>query len=258
MAPNWKEIFRGRPRPRTDPAPEAGSGRIPNHVAIIMDGNGRWARSRGLPRAVGHRAGMASVRATIRAADDLGIGVLTLYAFSTENWKRPPQEVDVLMRLPQEFFRTDIAELVERNVRVSFIGDTDALPQFTQETVRRTMERTDQNTGMLVQFALNYGSRREIVDAARRIAERVLAGAVRPDEIDEALFGDELSTRGVPDPDLLIRTSGDQRISNFLLWQIAYTELYFVEEPWPDFRAEHLRAAVAAYGERERRYGGLK
>lgn len=231
--------------------------RVPVHLAIIMDGNGRWARARGLPRAAGHHAGMVAMRETIRAADDCGIKVLTLYAFSTENWKRPRQEIRYLWHLVGEFFRADMDELVMRNTRVLFIGDTSRLPASTQAFVREASARTVGNDGMMIQFALNYGSRSELVRAVQAIARRVETGDMRAEEIDECVLEAALDTGGVPDPDLLIRTAGDQRVSNFLLWQIAYTELYFSQAMWPDFRAEHLREALREFVRRERRFGGL-
>lgn len=231
---------------------------LPSHVAIIMDGNGRWARKRGLPRIAGHHAGMTTVRDIIRASDDLGIRYLTLYAFSTENWKRPRTEVEYLMRLPEEFFRTEIEELVERGVRVRFIGDTTKLPAYTQETVLRTLERTGENTGMTVCFALNYGGRADIVEAIKAYARRVEEESLDWNEVSEENFSCYLSTYGIPDPDLIIRTSGEQRLSNFLIWQAAYSEFWFTDSLWPDFNREELRRALADYQKRKRRFGGLK
>jgi undecaprenyl diphosphate synthase len=223
-----------------------------------MDGNGRWAHRRGLPRVAGHHAGMKKVREVIRACDDLGISCLTLYAFSTENWKRPEGEVEFLMRLPEEFFRTEIDELVERGVRVRFIGDTTRLPSFTQETVRKTLERTRENQGMTVIFALNYGGRAEVVTAAKAFAAEVASGLATPDSLTEASFASYLETDGVPDPDLVIRTSGEIRLSNFLIWQAAYAELWFSDVLWPDFNRELLHRAIEDYQGRMRRFGGLK
>ncbi len=231
---------------------------VPEHVAIIMDGNGRWAKARSLPRLAGHHSGMLAMREVVRASDDLGIGYLTLYSFSTENWKRPLREIEYLWRLVDEFFALDIEELVQRNVRISILGDTTELPAATQTTVNRALAMTVNNTGLKLQFALNYGSRREIVTAVKKIAQMTVSGELTVDHIDEAVFTNALATAGIPDPDLLIRTSGDQRISNFLLWQIAYTELYFVQEMWPEFKRRHLEEAILAYNSRERRFGGLK
>lgn len=252
-------FFRGKRRKRAaqlkEPAPQ---GELPSHVAIIMDGNGRWARRRGLPRIAGHHAGMKMVREIIRACDDFGISCLTLYAFSTENWKRPEGEVEYLMRLPEEFFRSEIDELVDRGVRVRFIGDTSKLPLHTQETVRRTLDRTQSNAGMTVNFALNYGGRAEVVQAARRFAQEVASGRVAADDLTEEMFEAGLSTQGLPDPDLVIRTSGEVRLSNFLIWQAAYSELWFTDILWPDFNRDHLRQALTDYSGRMRRFGGLK
>lgn len=233
-------------------------GELPRHVAIIMDGNGRWAERRGLPRVMGHRAGMKTVREIIRAAREIGIEVLTLYAFSTENWKRPREEVDFLMRLPQEYLLTDLPELIENNVRVCVLGDVNGLPRHTFEAVERAMRETAHNTGMVVNFALNYGSRAEITHAVRRIAEEVKAGRLDPADIDENRVAAALFTADLPDPDLLIRTSGELRISNFLLWQIAYTELWFTEVCWPDFTVAHFYEALRDYQSRTRRYGAVK
>lgn len=231
---------------------------LPSHVAIIMDGNGRWARRRGLPRVAGHHAGMSTVRDIIRASDDLGLQYLTLYAFSTENWKRPRPEVEYLMRLPEEFFRSEIDELVERGVCVRFIGDTTKLPTYTQETVRRTLERTKSNTGMTVCFALNYGGRADVVEAMKAYARQVDNQGTSWDDLTEENFSHYLSTSGIPDPDLIIRTSGEQRLSNFLIWQAAYAEFWFTDELWPDFSKDDLRRAIADYQKRKRRFGGLK
>ncbi len=252
-------LFRGRRKSESaDGQSEAPKGELPRHVAIIMDGNGRWAHRRGLPRIAGHHAGMKTVREVIRACDDFGIPCLTLYAFSTENWKRPEGEVEYLMRLPEEFFRSEIDELVDRGVQVRFIGDTTKLPTHTQETVRRTLERTKSNHGMTVNFALNYGGRAEVVEAARAVAREVAAGVLDADALDEDKFAVHLSTQGLPDPDLVIRTSGEVRLSNFLIWQAAYAELWFTDVLWPDFDRDQLRQALTEYTGRMRRFGGLK
>jgi undecaprenyl diphosphate synthase len=231
---------------------------LPSHVAIIMDGNGRWARRRGLPRVAGHHTGMTVVRDIIRASDDIGLKYLTLYAFSTENWKRPRAEVEYLMRLPEEFFRSEIDELVERGVRVRFIGDTTKLPRYTQETVHRTLERTEQNTGMTVCFALNYGGRADIIGAIKALVEDFERKGMSLDALSEEVFREYLSTYGIPDPDLIIRTSGEQRLSNFLIWQAAYAEFWVTDSFWPDFTRDHLRRAIIDYQKRRRRFGGLK
>ncbi|KUO95100.1 UDP pyrophosphate synthase [Ferroacidibacillus organovorans] len=249
-------MFKGKAR---SVGPQISEGMpVPQHVAVIMDGNGRWATVRGLPRMAGHHAGMGSMKDVIRAADDVGVKFLTMYAFSTENWKRPRQEIQYLWQLLEEFFRRDIKELVDRNVQIRFIGDTTHLPLASQKTIERAKEMTRPNTGMVVQFALNYGSRLEIIEAIKAIVKRVETGEISSDDIDASLLSSHLSTAGIPDPDLLIRTSGDQRISNFLLWQIAYSELYFCDKLWPEFQREDFLAALDSYGRRERRFGGLK
>jgi undecaprenyl diphosphate synthase len=231
---------------------------VPYHVAVIMDGNGRWAKKRGLPRIAGHRAGMESVKEITTAADDIGVQILTLYAFSTENWKRPEQEVDFLMRLPQEFLLLELETLMKNNVRIRILGDLDALPSHTQTSINAACEKTKNNTGMVLNIALNYGSRTEILDAIRSIAKDVKAGLLDPESIDESAINSRLMTQGIPDPDLLIRTSGELRLSNFLLWQCAYTELWFTDIFWPDFKREHFYEAIRAYQKRGRRFGGLK
>ena len=233
------------------------SGPIPRHVAIIMDGNGRWAKKRGLPRVAGHREGMKTVREIARAADELGIEVLTLYSFSTENWKRPREEVDYLMRLPEEFLRTELDELVRRNVQVRMIGDETQLPAHTLSAIRRFQEATRDNSGLILNFALNYGSRDEILRAVRQIVEEVQSGKVDKDAIDEAVMNRCLYTAGLPDPDLVIRTSGEIRVSNFMLWQMAYSELWFTDISWPDFRRNHFFQAIEDYQHRSRRFGAV-
>ncbi|MGH9349074.1 MAG: isoprenyl transferase [Vicinamibacterales bacterium] len=227
--------------------------RLPVHVAIIMDGNGRWAAQRRLPRVEGHRAGIDSVRDTVETAARLGIKVLTLYAFSVENWKRPAAEISTLMMLLKRYLRLELHTLMRNDIRFQVIGRIEELAPDVQEELRRGIAATSGNGGMLFNIALNYGGRAEIVDAARRAIER----GVRPADLDERLFGDLLYTGGQPDPDLLIRTSGEMRVSNFLLWQIAYAEIYVTETLWPDFRRRHLLEAVLAYQKRERRYGGI-
>ncbi len=231
--------------------------KVPRHVAIIMDGNGRWAKQRGLSRAEGHRAGMFALRRTVEACEDLGIEILTVYAFSTENWKRPRDEVQALMDLLIEWIRRERTELIERNIRVKVIGDVAPLPAQTREELQGLIEATAGNTGAVLCLALNYGGRREIAEAARRLGERVRRGEIDPSGIDEAALARELMTADLPDPDLLIRPSGEMRISNFLLWQVAYTELWFTPVLWPDFGPAELREAVRAYQARDRRYGGL-
>jgi undecaprenyl diphosphate synthase len=230
---------------------------VPAHVAVIMDGNGRWAEKRGLPRVAGHRSGMKRVKEIAIAANDLGVKVLTMYAFSTENWKRPKEEVDFLMRLPQEFFPQEIDELIRNNVRVRMIGNKEHLPPYTLKPVNDAIERTAGNTGMILNFALNYGSRDELLQAMRGFVGDVLEGKADPGRLTEETFAQYLHTRDLPDPDLLIRTSGEQRISNFMLWQLAYTELFFTDVYWPDFTKSHFYAAIADYQKRRRRYGAL-
>ncbi|MDU4697202.1 MULTISPECIES: isoprenyl transferase [Paenibacillus] len=230
---------------------------IPNHVAIIMDGNGRWARKLGMPRIVGHRSGMKAVKRATIAADELGISILTLYAFSTENWKRPKDEVDYLMSLPQEFLAIELDELVEKNVQVRMMGYTDELPKHTIAAMKEAIERTKHNTGLILNFALNYGSRREITESVKDIAKAVQSGELSVKDITAETFESRLLSAGLPDPDLLIRTSGELRLSNFMLWQTAYSELWFTDTLWPDFNKDHLVEAVAEYQRRTRRYGGL-
>ncbi len=227
---------------------------LPAHVAIIMDGNGRWAAQRHLPRVEGHRAGIDSVRDVVESSARLGIEVLTLYAFSVENWKRPRTEVNTLMTLLKRYLRLELGTLLKNNIRFRVIGRSDELAPDVQHELQIGMRQTTTNTGMLFNIALNYGGRAEIVDAARRAIE----AGVNPDELDERRFGEFLYTAGQPDPDLLIRTSGEMRVSNFLLWQIAYSEIWVTDTLWPDFRRRHLLEAIVAYQKRDRRYGGIK
>lgn len=233
---------------------------IPKHVAIIMDGNGRWAQKRLMPRIAGHKEGMNNVKTITKAANKLGIKVLTLYAFSTENWKRPDAEVDFLMKLPVDFFDVFIPELVAENVRVNVMGYQEYLPAHTKRAVENAMKQTAMNTGMVLNFALNYGSRAEMLTAVNQIISDVQSGVITG-EVDEALFSNYLMTgvlgAELQDPELLIRTSGEERISNFLLWQIAYSELFFTDKYWPDFSAQDLEEAVASFQARNRRFGGL-
>ncbi|MBU9788043.1 isoprenyl transferase [Lentilactobacillus sp. G22-6] len=234
--------------------------RIPNHVAIIMDGNGRWAQKRHLPRIAGHKQGMETVKTVTKAASKLGVKVLTLYAFSTENWKRPTDEVSFLMGLPVKFFNNFIPELIENNVQVKVMGLIDQLPPKTQQAVRNAIADTSQCTGMILNFALNYGSRLDIKLAVQQIASEAKAGKVDPQKIDDAMISNHLMTGFLgdfQDPDLLIRTSGEERISNFLLWQIAYSELVFTDTLWPDFDGVNLSQMIEEYQQRDRRFGGL-
>lgn len=235
--------------------------RIPHHIAIIMDGNGRWAQKRHLPRVAGHKQGMQTVKTITIAASNLGVKVLTLYAFSTENWKRPSSEVNYLMQLPIRFFSTFVPDLVKNNVRVMVMGDIQRLPAKTQQAVNDAIADTANCDGMVLNFALNYGSRDEITCAVQEVATAVQAGTISPEAIDEELVSQHLMTAPLgefADPDLLIRTSGEERISNFLLWQLAYSELEFVPEHWPDFDAESLKRAIIEFQGRHRRFGGLK
>jgi undecaprenyl diphosphate synthase len=227
------------------------------HLAIIMDGNGRWATRRGLPRAAGHRAGIEALRRVVRACPDLGIEVLTVYAFSTENWRRPAAEVDALMQLLVEFLGSETAELKSQGVRIATIGEVTALPRPSQEALRRSLQETASERRLILNLALNYGGRHEIVRAARKLAERVQARQLDPGAITEEVFASALDTAGLPEPDLLIRASGEHRLSNFLLWQLAYTEMWVTPTLWPDFDVNHLTEALEAYRHRDRRYGGL-
>lgn len=231
---------------------------VPNHIAIIMDGNGRWANKRALPRFLGHREGMQNIRRVTRAANKIGVRAITLYAFSTENWKRPSKEVEFLMRLPEEFLTSFIPELMELNIRVEMIGEMDGVPDYTSRAIQHAMNETKDNTGMVLNFAFNYGSRREIVLAVQQLATLVQDGTLEPQEITEALISDYLMTANLPEPDLLIRTSGEIRLSNFLLWQLAYTEFWFTDVHWPEFTADKLVDAVESFQKRNRRFGGLK
>jgi len=229
---------------------------IPHHVAIIMDGNGRWAKTRGLPKIAGHRAGAKSVREAIEAAEELDVKVLTLYTFSTENWKRPKPEIGALFRMLGEYLDKEEAKLKKNNIKFLTTGDMDGLPDAVRSRVKRVTESTSANSGLTLNLALNYGSRPEILRAARNIAKDAKSGRLDPEKIDERLFSGYLYTCSLPDPDLLIRTSGEYRLSNFLLWQAAYSELYITKKLWPDFRKGDFRKAVAEYQKRERRFGG--
>jgi len=227
----------------------------PRHVAIIMDGNGRWARAHGLPRTAGHRKGAEAVRRAVRGAAELGIGYLTVFGFSAENWKRPPEEVDDLMWLLRRYLQSEIAELHKNDVRLRVIGDRSRLAPDIVQLIADAEHATRDNERIVFTLALNYGGRQEIVAASRRLAEKVAAGELRPEAIDAALFANQLAAPDLPDPDLMIRTSGEKRISNFLLWQSAYSEFVFMDKLWPDFDEQDMAAAVAEYQRRERRYG---
>jgi undecaprenyl diphosphate synthase len=230
-------------------------GKIPEHIAIIMDGNGRWAKQRTLPRVAGHREGVNSVRDIVEACGQLGVKCLTLYTFSTENWKRPLQEVSTLMRLLVKALRDETDRLYRNNVRLTAIGDLESLPGGVQRELRDALERTGSNTGLNLNLALSYSGRREIVEATKKIAADVASGKIAVDDMNESLFSKYLSTAAMPDPDLLIRTSGEFRISNFLLYQSAYTEIYFSRVYWPDFRRRQLYEAIGDFQKRERRFG---
>ena len=229
--------------------------RLPRHVAIIMDGNGRWASSRGMPRIVGHRRGKDAVRAVVEAARRLGIPYLSLYAFSTENWNRPKDEVDALMGLLQRYLESELRKMMRNQIRLLAIGNLRKLPRSVQESLRRNMEATRNNTGMTVILAVSYGGREEIASAMRAMAREVRRGTLNPEDITPATISDHLSTSEIPDPDLLIRTSGEMRVSNFLLWQIAYSELFITPTLWPDFGEAEFVAALSQYQGRERRFG---
>lgn len=231
---------------------------LPRHVAIIMDGNGRWAKKHSIEIALGHRRGVETLREIVRYSSDEGIEVLSLYAFSTENWKRSQAEVSALMGLVLDFFSSEITELHEKGVKIRILGDTAALPLPQREAVRNAEIITEKNTGLQLNIALNYGGRDEIIRAAREIAAMAKEGQLDPERIDAALFESKLYTAGQPDVDLLIRTSGEMRLSNFLLYQNAYAEMIFPEVLWPDFTVEHYKNALASFGKRDRRYGGRK
>jgi len=231
------------------------NGRIPNHIAIIMDGNGRWARARSLPRIAGHREGINSVRVITRICGEIGVRHLTLYTFSTENWRRPPREVGALMKLLLKTINIEIKELHKNNVCFTIIGALDMLPEQTRRGLQEGVQLTKHNTGLNLCLALNYGSRQEIIDATKSLAKKVQSGVMTPEEINEDQFSKELYTRNMPDPDLLVRTSGESRLSNFLLWQNAYTEIYMTDTYWPDFREKQLIDAIYDFQLRERRFG---
>jgi len=233
-------------------------GALPAHIAIIMDGNGRWARKRGLPRVAGHRAGINAVREVIEGSAELGIPVLTLYAFSVENWKRPQAEVATLMQLLKQYLNRELENIHKNNIRFRTIGRTDQLDPSVQRELEKAITRTASNTGMIFNVALNYGGRAEIVDAVNRIIRNGGKALAASGEVTEKQFANYLYTAGLPDPDLLIRTSGELRISNFLLWQIAYAEIWVTDTLWPDFDKRHLYEAIIAFQKRERRYGGLE
>jgi undecaprenyl diphosphate synthase len=232
--------------------------RLPRHIAVIMDGNGRWARKRRLPRLDGHRAGKEAVRATVRTCAKLGLSALSLYTFSLENWKRPRYEVEGLMRFLKDVLQSEYLELKENNIRLQAMGRLEMLPSDTAHTLSETMDKLSSNTGMILNLCLSYSGQAEIVDAVKKLVDEAARGSVNPSAIDESLFRQYLYDPSLPDPDLLIRTSGEMRISNFLLWQLAYTEIVVMDVLWPDFREEHLLGAIREYLGRERRFGELK
>ena len=228
---------------------------IPNHVAIIMDGNGRWAKARGLPRKEGHRAGAESVREAVEACTEMGIDYLTLYAFSSENWKRPKAEIAALMTLLERFLKTKAREIAQKNTRLQAIGRLDMLPEKTRKALDSAIADTAENTGLTLVLALSYGSREEIVDATKALVKKARAGEITEDEITNDVFSNHLYNANAPDPDLLVRTSGELRLSNFLLWQLSYAEFHISDKNWPDFRKADLHEAVQIYARRHRRFG---
>ncbi len=230
---------------------------IPKHIAIIMDGNGRWAKERGLPRTVGHREGVKRLREIVKAAKELGINVITFFVFSTENWSRPKKEVDMLMRYLNNFLEREINDLNKNNIRLIIIGQDEPLPKYLQKKIKEAELKTKDNTGMTVVLALNYGARQEIVEAAKRFADSVVHDEANIEDLNPDKFSHYFYTAGLPDPDLLIRTSGQMRISNFLLWQLCYSELYFPKKYWPDFKGKDLEEAIQEYQKRERRFGKI-
>lgn len=257
---NLLKMWKGSPQPSNEQKlvkEDVVNGEIPDHIAIIMDGNGRWAKKRALPRIAGHHEGMKVVRKITKQASQLGVKALTLYAFSTENWKRPKSEVDYIMKLPEEFLKTYLPELIDEDVRVRIIGDMGRLPIHTQRAVEKAMLDTEDNKGLILNFAINYGSRAEIISAVQKIAQDVKSGEIDSTSIDESLFSDYLMTQSLNDPDLLIRTSGEIRLSNFMLWQLAYTEFWFTDVLWPDFDEQNFLQAIYTYQQRGRRFGGV-
>ncbi len=234
--------------------------KIPNHIAIIMDGNGRWAKRRLMPRVAGHKSAMNTVKKIATAASDLGVKVLTLYTFSTENWSRPSDEVNFLMQLPIDFFNDFVPDLIKNNIKVQVMGDIEGLPDATQISVKNAIKQTAQGTGMILNFALNYGGQIEIIEATKKLAQQVANGEILPDDIDETTFSQALQTGNLGSmaaPDLMIRTSGELRLSNFMPYQSAYSELYFTDILWPDYTAENLVEAIESFTLRDRRFGGL-
>ena len=239
------------------PAPAYKFGKIPKHVAIIMDGNGRWAKAKNMVRVQGHRAGAESVRDVVKAAGEFGVKYLTLYAFSVENWKRPKSEVQTLMGLLESFLRDELAEMIKNNVRLQAIGRLSDLPEHVRDQLHKCIQATRENTGLILILALSYSGRVEIIEAVHSIIREIKLGHLDSAQIDEQVFNHHLYTRYYPDPDLLIRTSGEMRLSNFLLWQLSYTEIYITPTLWPDFRRQNFAEAIIDYGNRQRRFGSL-
>lgn len=233
-------------------------GNIPKHIAIIMDGNGRWAKAKNLPRALGHKAGVETIRRIIKEGDRLGVKYMTLYAFSTENWKRPKAEITTLMKLLVQYLKEEISELHENGVVINILGDTSKLPKDCIDEIQKAREITKDNTGIVMNVALNYGGRDEIVRATKAIAEMVALGDIKPNDIDDKIFENHLYTKDMPDPDIIIRPSGEQRLSNFLLWQCAYSEFWYSNINWPDFTEVDLRRAIYDFQNRDRRFGAIK
>lgn len=232
--------------------------KVPSHIAIIMDGNGRWAKSGFMPRTYGHKAGVETIRKVVKECSRLGVKYLTLYAFSTENWKRPKDEVSALMGLLVKYLRSELKELHRNNVKILTIGDISKLPDACIEELDRAKKETKDNTGLVMSLALNYGGRNDLVNAVRNISQEVLDGKISPDDIVDDTIASHLSTNESPDPDLVVRTSGEQRLSNFLLWELAYSEFYFTDIHWPDFDEKELQKAIYTYQSRDRRFGGVK
>ncbi|GAB6088200.1 isoprenyl transferase [Alkaliphilus crotonatoxidans] len=249
----WLNIF----QKNNEQAFNIDKGEMPEHVAIIMDGNGRWAQKRQMPRALGHKAGVEALRDVIKTADSIGLKYLTFYAFSTENWKRPADEVSTLMQLLVEYLKKEVKELHENKVRIHTIGDIDKLPEKPLKEVLKAKELTQNNTGLWVNIALNYGGRDELIRGIKRLIDQVSAGTLSREDINEETIGLALDTNGIPDPELIIRTSGEHRLSNFLLWQCAYSEFWFTETFWPDFRGKDLIEGIRAYQNRDRRFGAV-
>ncbi|AIY82507.1 MAG: isoprenyl transferase [Clostridium baratii] len=231
---------------------------IPKHIAIIMDGNGRWAKKRKLPRTMGHKAGVETIRRVLKEADKLGVKYMTLYAFSTENWKRPKEEVNALMKLLIQYLRQEINELHKNGVKINVLGDITKLPKECQEEIEKSVDKTKNNVGITMNIALNYGGRDEILRAVKSISEEVLKGNINIEDINDEVMENYLYTKGVPDPDIIIRPSGEQRLSNFLLWQCAYSEFWYSDICWPDFKEEDLHRAIYDFQRRDRRFGGVK